>query len=80
MFYKFSRTTSSRVNITPAMSGPPNVANGRVREPMRFGRGACAARPVTSIGGPLNRTVKRLFAINVTEYLLICQGKLACIL
>jgi len=24
---------------------------------MRFGRGACSARPVTSIGDPLNRTV-----------------------
>ena len=57
MFYKISRKASSRVNITPAMNGPPSGANGRVREPMRFGRGACSARPVTSIGGPLNRTV-----------------------
>ena len=39
------------------MSGPPNDANGRVRGPMRFGRGACSARPVTSIDDPLNRTV-----------------------
>ena len=40
------------------MSGSPNDANGRVRVSMRFGRGACSARPVTSIDDPLDRVVR----------------------
>ncbi len=43
------------------MSGPPNDANGRVREPMRFWRKGCSASFTTSIGGPLNRIVRNLF-------------------
>ena len=51
------RVSFSNINLTPAMSGSPNDANGRERGPMRFGRGACSARPVTSSGDPLDRIV-----------------------
>jgi len=44
------------------MSGPPNDANGRARDPMRFGRKACSASFVTSIAGPVERTVRTLIA------------------
>jgi len=52
------------------MSGPPNVANGRAREPMRFGRKACSASFVTSIGGPLNRIVIRYLSRLSKVYLI----------
>jgi len=45
-------------HLTPRLNGPPNDAIGRVRELMRFGRKACSASFMTSIGGPFEAHVK----------------------
>jgi len=55
------------------VTGPPSAASGRAREAMRFGRKACSASFVTSIAGPVERTVRTLIAIDESFFIDILE-------